>query len=73
MNAEPHTVRTAVRCAVCGSVEDTGRLDGLLRFCTVCQFTWTTAALAPPEALDHSGYFEGEGYFIRLVARRTDA
>jgi SAM-dependent methyltransferase len=50
------------RCTVCGAVDAACVLDGLLRSCRVCEFTWTTAELAPPEVLYHSGYFEGEGY-----------
>ena len=75
MTAQPHTIRTAVRCAVCGSVDSTCLLGGLLRSCTICQFTWTTAALAPPEVLYHSGYFEGAGYedYYQPAARTYEA
>jgi SAM-dependent methyltransferase len=76
MSAQPQTVRTAaLRCAVCGSVEGSCLLDGLLRSCELCQFTWTTAELAPPEVLYHSGYFEGEGYedYYQPAARTYEA
>ena len=75
MTAQPQTVPTAEHCAVCGSVDGTGLLGGLLRSCTGCRFTWTTATLAPPEVLYHSGYFEGEGYedYYQLGARRYEA
>jgi SAM-dependent methyltransferase len=50
-------------------------LDNLLRVCRVCQFTWTTAQLASPEVLYHSGYFEGEGYedYYQPAAREYEA
>ena len=75
MTAQPLAVRTAVRCAVCGSVDGTCLLGGLLRSCTVCRFAWTTAELAPPEVLYHSGYFEGEGYedYYQPAARTYEA
>ena len=62
MTGRSSTVPTAMRCAVCGSGERIGLLDGLLRSCIDCRFTRTKAELAPPEVLYHSGYFEGEGY-----------
>jgi SAM-dependent methyltransferase len=67
--------RTTDRCAVCGAVDTTCVLDGLLRACRVCEFTWTTAELAPPEVLYHSGYFEGEGYedYYQPAAREYEA
>jgi SAM-dependent methyltransferase len=63
------------RCAVCGAVDAACVLDGLLRSCRVCEFTWTTAELAPPEVLYHSGYFEGEGYedYYQPAAREYEA
>ena len=63
------------RCAVCGAVDAACLLDGLLRACRVCEFTWTTAQLAPPEVLYHSGYFEGDGYedYYQPAARKYEA
>jgi SAM-dependent methyltransferase len=67
--------RTSDRCAVCGAADAACVLDGLLRACRVCEFTWTTAQLAPPEVLYHSGYFEGEGYedYYQSAAREYEA
>jgi SAM-dependent methyltransferase len=67
--------RAPERCAVCGAVDAACVLDGLLRACRICEFTWTTAELAPPEVLYHSGYFEGEGYedYFEPTAREYEA
>jgi SAM-dependent methyltransferase len=67
--------RAPDRCAVCGAVDAACVLDGLLRACRVCEFTWTTAELAPPEVLYHSGYFEGGGYedYYEPAAREYEA
>jgi SAM-dependent methyltransferase len=67
--------RASERCAVCGALDASWMLDGLLRACRICEFTWTTAELAPPEVLYHSGYFEGEGYadYFDPTAREYEA
>jgi SAM-dependent methyltransferase len=67
--------RAPERCAVCGAADAACVLGGLLRACRVCEFTWTTAELAPPEVLYHSGYFEGEGYedYFVPAAREYEA
>ena len=67
--------RASERCAVCGAADPTEVLDGLLRSCMSCQFTWTTAQLAPPEVLYQGGYFEGEGYedYYQPAAREYEA
>jgi SAM-dependent methyltransferase len=75
MSARLNPVGLAARCVVCGAEEGTDRLDGLLRSCTVCRFTWTTATLPPPETLYRSAYFEGEGYedYYQPTARTYEA
>lgn len=64
------------RCAVCrGAGTAEPRLDGLLRRCGTCTFTWTAHDLPAPAELYRGEYFTGGGYddYYRPVARRFEA
>lgn len=64
------------RCLVCGvSGSDEPALDGLLRHCPSCTFSWTAVALAPPDELYGESYFKGDGYedYYQPVARRFES
>ncbi|WP_422770510.1 class I SAM-dependent methyltransferase [Plantactinospora sp. WMMC1484] len=51
------------RCLVCGGAADRHtRLDGNLRHCPSCTFTWTAHHLPPTTELYDESYFTGDGY-----------
>ncbi|MFY1669597.1 class I SAM-dependent methyltransferase [Plantactinospora sp. WMMB334] len=50
-------------CLVCGGAADRHtRLDGNLRHCPSCTFTWTAHHLPPTTELYDENYFTGDGY-----------
>lgn len=70
------TTSIADRCAVCRSVGTAEpRLDGLLRRCRTCSFTWTTDDLPAPADLYGPDYFTGGGYadYYQPAARRFES
>ncbi|WP_432826442.1 class I SAM-dependent methyltransferase [Dactylosporangium sp. CA-092794] len=56
------TIRTDVRCLLCGPVSHRGALGGALRECSSCGLRWTAGQLPPPAELYDEAYFTGAGY-----------
>lgn len=64
------------RCVVCRNVGTAAsRLDGLLRRCGTCSFTWTADDLPAPAELYRGDYFTGGGYddYFQPAARRFES